>query len=95
MLSRNVSGPIQQPFEANSLSVILEANGTEGVPKRSRSPARWRGSLQQSRTHIEEVPNVHRSEEWVWHCGSGFIIVWLEARVGVASPPYGGGIGIS
>ena len=70
-LARQQSGPIPQPFEIQptSLAVIQETGGSEAAAKRSpraRSPARWRGTLQQSRSHIEEVQGISRSE---WGCG--------------------------
>ena len=70
-LARQQSGPIPQPFEVKptSLAVIQETGGSEAAAKRSpraRSPARWRGTLQQSRSHIEEVQGISRSE---WGCG--------------------------
>ena len=72
-LARQQSGPIPQPFEIKptSLAVIQETGGSdsEAAAKRSpraRSPARWRGTLQQSRLHIEEVQGISRSE---WGCG--------------------------
>lgn len=83
-LFRQPSGPLPQPFEMKSTLSVIQENGTEGAakrPSRARSPARWRGSLQQSRTHIEEVEGIHRGE------GCGLEGLYIVFAAGFAANP--------